>query len=131
MTATTIEQSRRLLELGLDPKSADMVWMCNKWLYSIKDNILNQEQFSERDTLAWSLSALLEVMPKDTNETYHLFSSMMPDQLGSWVCDRSKYYMDADGYNKNDYECFKSNSPVTAAYEMVCWLLEQGLIEKG
>lgn len=131
MIATDIQQSKYLLELGLDPKTADMVWMCNRWLYSIKDNILNQEQFSEQDTLAWSLTALLKVMPKDTNETYHLFSSMMPDQLGSWVCDRSKYYMDADGYNKNNYECFKSNSPVTAAYEMVCWLLERGFIEKG
>ena len=129
MISTTIEQSQHLLELGLDPKTADMVWMCNKWLYSIKDNILNQEQFSERDTLAWSLTALLKVMPKDTNETYHLFSSMM--ELGSWICDRSKYYIGADGHNKNDYECFKSDSPVTAAYAMVCWLLEQGLIKKG
>lgn len=64
MIATTIEQSKYLLELGLDPATADMVWMCDKWLYSIKDNILNKEQFTEQDTLAWSLSALLEVMPK-------------------------------------------------------------------
>ena len=130
MIATSIEQSKHLLELGLDPNTADMVWMSNKWLYSIKDNILHKEDFSEIDTLAWSLSALLKVMPKNTNETYHLFSSMMSDQLGSWICDRSKYYIDTDGYNKNDYECFKSDNPITAAYQMVCWLLEQGLLKK-
>ncbi len=77
MIATTIKQSKHLLELGLDPKSADMVWMCNKWLYSIKDNILNREQFSEQDTLAWSLSALLEVMP--IPDLYREISDL-------WVC---------------------------------------------
>jgi hypothetical protein len=135
MIATTIEQSKHLLELGLDPKTADMVWMGIYYAAGgYRLEVLHREVFEEigeEDIPAWSLSALLKVMPKNTNETYHLFSSMMADQLGSWVCDRSKYYMGADGHNKNDYECFKSNSPVTAAYEMVCWLLEQGLIKKG
>jgi len=150
MICTTIEQSRRLLELGLDPKTADMHYV-RKITDFMGNNIENPkwsvpkygsptskhasyivQNFTSFEILpAWSLSALLKVMPKGTNETYHLFSSMMSDQLGSWVCDRSKYYMDADGHNKNDYECVKSNSPVTAAYEMVCWLLEQGIIEKG
>lgn len=75
--ATTIEQSKHLLELGLDSKSADMVWMCNKWLYSIKDIILLREQFSEQDTLAWSLSALLEVMPKP---------DLYRETADLWVC---------------------------------------------
>ena len=128
MIATTIEQSKHLLELGLDPKTADMCWEMEKgnWLLNVGRK---SAQVNRGFAIpAWSLTALLKVMPKDTNETYHLFSSMMPDQLGSWVCDRSKYYMDADGYNKNDYECFKSNSSVTAAYEMVCWLLEQKIL---
>lgn len=125
--ATNIEQSKHLLELGLDRKSADMFYPIGMSFPEVCDNGDNMQA----DNPAWSLSALLRVMPKDTNETYHLFSSMMSDQLGSWVCDRSKYYMDADGHNKNDYECFKSNNPVTAAYEMVCWLLEQGFIKKG
>lgn len=75
--ATTIEQSRELVRLGLDPKTADMVWMCNKWLYSIKDIILLREQFSEQDTLAWSLSALLEVMPKP---------DLYRETADLWVC---------------------------------------------
>ena len=138
--ATSIKQSQHLLELGLSPASADMEYCYIDEFNSglqVKGDI-NAEVDRRLDMMfgvthipAWSLSALLDVMPKDTNETYHLFSSMMADQLGSWVCDRSKYYMGADGHNKNDYECFKSDSPVTAAYEMVCWLLEQGLINKG
>lgn len=136
MIATSIEQSQHLLRLGLDPSTADMYYEggCSKFL-SVGEADLSKTyddgEEKDADIPAWSLTELLKVMPKDTNETYHLFSSMMADQLGSWVCDRSKYYMGADGHNKNDYECFKSDSPVTAAYEMVCWLLEQGLIMKG
>lgn len=75
--ATSIEQSRELVRLGLDPKTADMVWMCNKWLYSIKDNILHREQFSEQDTLSWSLPRLLEVMPKP---------DLYRETADLWVC---------------------------------------------
>lgn len=136
MIATNIQQSQHLLELGLDPKTADM-WWSNRFIYwnttpmigvGAEKNQLYTFKWYETDIPAWSLQALLKVMPKNTNETYHLFSSMMADQLGSWVCDRSKYYMGADGHNKNDYECFKSDSPVTAAYKMVCWLLEQKIL---
>ena len=111
--ATNIEQSKHLLELGLDPKTADMVWMCNKWLYSIKDNILNREQFSEQDTLAWSFLALLAVMPKGA-------------ELVKMQSDAHGIYYEID-YMYTGYE---DKDVVIAAYEMVCWLLEQGLIKK-
>jgi hypothetical protein len=138
--STTIEQSKHLLSLGLDPKSADMVWMFNKWLYSIKDNILNKEQFSERDTLAWSLSALLEVMPititKDGME-YKL--GVFPSGLFSTHCDTSKWTLQYCGrdysYKSRDkypiLAAITQHDIITAAYEMVCWLLEQGIIKKG
>lgn len=118
MIATTIEQSRRLIELGLDPKTADMVWMSNKWLYSIKDNILDKEDFREIDTLAWSLSALLDVMPKECEPDIQK-SPISGVYFAHWFIDMTPQITD-------DYI-----DPVTAAYKMVCWLLEQGLIEKG
>ena len=118
MVATTVEQSQHLLRLGLDPKTADMVWMCNKWLYSIKDNILNREQFSEQDSLAWSLSALLEVMRKanavTTLQVTSLSTLMRCKDMGFiW---------------QNDLHIY---DPTTAASEMVCYLLRNNLIEKG
>ena len=117
--ATTIEQSQHLLELGLDPKIADMVWMSNKWLYSIKDNILNKYDFNEQDTLAWSLSALLEVMPSEESK----WCTLMHAQDFYW-CTFEK----SDGTILKE---FCSNNYIDAAYEMVCWLVEQGLIKKG
>ena len=114
MTSTTIEQSKHLLELGLDPATADMVWMCNKWLYSIKDNILNQEQFSERDTLAWSLSALLEVMPRP---------DLYRDVADLWVCATFFKEGSVRGFGKTAIE---------AACDTITKMFKQGLlIKKG
>ena len=33
--------------------------------------------------------------------------------------------------SNGETKAFVADAPITAAYEMVCWLLEQGLIEKG
>jgi len=135
MIATSIEQSKELVRLGLDPKTADMVWMFNKWLYSIKDNILNREQFSEQDTLAWSLSALLEVMPKiivhDMDK--HVLCLKYAEGVAPFM-----YYVVESGRNKGKLIRFDNGRCVPdaydaldAAYQMVCWLFKQGLIKKG
>lgn len=132
--ATTISQSRKLIELGLDPKTADMVWMCDKWLYSIEDNILNKTDFNEQDTLAWSLPALLEVMPKvivhDMDK--HVLCLRYAEGVAPFI-----YYVVESGRNKGKLIRFNNGRCVPdaydaldAAYEMVCWLLEQGLIYK-
>jgi len=83
--ATTIEQSKHLLELGLDPKTADM-WWSNRFVYwkstpmigvAAEQNQLYTFKWCEMDIPAWSLSALLEVMPKP--DLYRETSDL-------WVC---------------------------------------------
>lgn len=117
--ATTIEQSRHLLELGLDPKTADMSYTYfdkgEPWL-DLTPYMLN----SRISDPAWSLRVLLEVMPKE-NE---------PDLQKSPATGQYFMYgffdLEKPTYMTKDYY-----SPVDAAYEMVCWILEQGLIKKG
>ena len=119
MIATTIEQSKRLLELGLNPKTADMC-LCK----SAQDTwflcAYTPGSYDAHTVPAWSLSALLEVMPKE-NE---------PDLQKSPATGQYFIYgffdLENPTYMTKDYD-----SPVDAAYEMVCWLLEQGLIKKG
>ncbi len=117
--ATTIVQSKHLLELGLSPDSADMVWTtANPDLpmllaYPIEDcNSWNDK------VPAWSLSALLEVMPKKCE----------PDIQKSPI---SGVYFAHCFVNGKPYITDDHGNAVTAVYEMVCWLLEQGLIGKG
>lgn len=126
--ATSIVQSRHLLELGLDPASADMFWMdtnsVKPCLNLIDDGIFNHRnylvRFPNTSLPAWSLSALLEVMPKE-NE---------PDLQKSPATGQYFMYgffdLENPTYMTKDYD-----SPIDAAYEMVCWLLQNGYIKKG
>ena len=63
---TTVEQSKRLMELGLKKETADMRL---RWLYCHRDEdyyqpIPNDFASSYDDTLAWSLHRLIELMPE-------------------------------------------------------------------
>lgn len=84
MIATTIEQSKHLFELGLSPDSADMEYCYidefNNGL-QVKSDI-NVEVDNRLDRMfgvthipTWSLSALLEVMPKDDVDFSYYFAS--------------------------------------------------------
>ena len=86
---------------------------------------------------AWSLSALLEVMPititKDGME-YKL--KVFPSGLFSTHSDTSKWTlqycgMDYSYRSRDKYPILVAVTQcdlITAAYEMVCWLLENNLI---
>ena len=128
MIATTIEQSKHLLELGLDPKTADITYEGTQLKVGL-DNAITGNLFSFRNGYvipAWSLSALLEVMPSNIGD-YDLYIT------------KHKYVDGGHGYNVEYNRGFTisvlnkgtNRDLVTAAFEMVCWLLEQGLIEKG
>lgn len=82
---SSMEQSKKLVELGLDPLSADMCWktMCYsretfETLESYEDALADLDRMVEEDepshyhfmfdaTPAWSVQALLDVMPEFIN----------------------------------------------------------------
>ena len=62
--ATTIEQSKRLLDAGLDPGSADMSWVTidTPWRKESKtENVLTVGNLRHRSIPAWSLSRLWDI----------------------------------------------------------------------
>lgn len=63
--ATTIEQSKKLLELGIDPSTADMLYCYDFMARCVTDlNVITQFlQPTKGDIPAWSLSALLNLLP--------------------------------------------------------------------
>ena len=67
--ATSIEESKRLLELGIDTKSADMYWIhvqregFNDW-WKV-ETIQGAFKPCSMDIPAWSLGALLDLCPYD------------------------------------------------------------------
>lgn len=122
--ATTITQSRKLIELGLDPNSADMYYpYLGSGMYGDTPRIgFPIEHSGGKDIPAWSLSALLEVMPN--NDYWEICLWQYKDQR--WQC-----VFDDVEFSNGETKAFIADTPIDAAYEMVCWLLENNLIKKG
>ena len=111
MNYTSLEQSKKLLELGLSPDSADMHY------YSLRrkdDVIVWTPEFgktSEYDIPCWSLAALLDILK---------YPSLTQDVENKWSI------MDWTGrYPKSEYGF---DSPVDACYEMIMRLHELNLL---
>lgn len=67
-TSTTIEESRRLLDLGIDPNTADMRWRYDHNTHSHDDipqvlTVRNWDDPYNKDIPAWSLEGLLQLLP--------------------------------------------------------------------
>jgi len=117
--ATTISQSRKLVELGLDPSTADMYYpYLIAGIYCDTPRIGFPIEYSGgRDVPAWSLTGLLEVIPKNLLPTLEWRDGENEWEVNVWV--------DHNIHSISHYD------KLIAAYGMLCWLLEQGLIEKG
>lgn len=143
MNYTSIEQSKKLLELGLSPESADMFYNEEPDETYLKDIVDTKYPMILREGYirfleeygvfpCWSLGALLEVMPiikKGIDEYLPYFikgSEIWKGKIQSfWYCS----YVLLDDSN-TELTTFKTSTAVEAAYSMVAWLLENGYIKK-
>ena len=66
MNYTTVEQSKKLLELGLNPETADMWWTPLNWQLTEYYVEVKQDGIGtpKNPIPCWSLGALMELMPK-------------------------------------------------------------------
>lgn len=129
---TTIEQSKKLVELGLDPLTSDMYYsFTGEHIKDAKDedfsvsvglaSAIRDKHFSYRYGYVipcWSLGALLEMMPDgvQTNSNYTCVTIDITFVHNAVVTGSHRV---------------KYNTYLEAAYNMVCWLLENGYIQKG
>lgn len=130
---TSIEQSKKLMELGIDINTADMWWAERyegrvtengqyiiaeePYYYSslIKPSDINYSQDTIKDIPAWSLTALLSL---------------------SNSCDLSKERIEEDGsddrywFHDDNFHKFSNeyDNPLDAVFEMVCWVKENNKI---
>lgn len=121
---TTIEESKKLLELGLNPESADMYYKLvydeDHMISTYEADIVPFKFCGRRKALpCWSLGALLEILE---------YPQIFKDRLGDedvWFC---KCYI--NGW-KEMHQSSAESTPIEAAYSMVCWLIENGYLKKG
>lgn len=105
---TSLEQSKQLIELGIDINTSDMYWEYNHNIHAYDDIprvvvINNWDDVNKKDFPAWSLSALMHLMPKHY---------VVEKCSNSYCC----YIFSIKG--------IFANTAVDAAFKMVCWLLE-------
>ena len=125
---TTIEQSRYLVELGVDLKSADLTYeelatwnkgdFPKEFQYRLRE--IHFQFFSGRGLPCWSLEALLEMMPDELNGNCSI--SIYKD-TGEWVVCYEDGYGNSYGHEETSFDI------VLASYRMVVWLVENGYIK--
>ena len=114
---TDINQSKKLLELGIDVNTADM-WYQHIG-YSITDGKEKPTYFpmvirdwkSDDDIPAWSLTALLGLIEWDYNLEKTLF-------------DQSDLFTHSIVCDDLDFRTYEYDDPIDSAFEMVVWLKE-------
>lgn len=111
---TSIEQSQRLIELGIDVNTADMIYNVLGESY-----VRHNTPIDKYYTPAWSLSALLDLIPTSIDEYTDDFSQLE-------LTKQSVSYVYAIGILRGTLRIgylIKDNL-LGAASEMVCWLKE-------
>jgi len=125
---TDLEQSRKLLSLGIKKNTADMHYFSDGYNPTKLDVGYSAENAKfYRGTKneyipAWSLTALLKLMPKIKAATPILVNALLEEK---YYC----HYQGIGTYKEVNTTSFQ-DEPVDAAFEMVCWLLENGYIKK-
>ncbi len=113
---TTIEQSKKLIELGLDVNTADMMWFDDGLGELIE--MVGCNPTTSDDIPAWSLSTLLMLMPKLYEfENAHDDGGCQPNLCKGW--DNNQWHI---VYRSSIYITEWYDDPIDAAFEMVCWL---------
>ena len=120
---TDIEQSKKLIELGIDVNTADMLWTYDFTVNDINGlNVISKHLKPEKkDVPAWSLSALSELMPliNEYNVEYRPIIERYKDD--GWAC---KYYNEETRSTDDVYIRRYGRTPLDAAFDMVVWLKE-------
>ncbi len=121
---TSIEESLKLIELGIDVNTADMYYpnRVGSVNYPLPIECKMGLPLLSQELPAWSLSALLKLMPYRTEaskrEPYGKI--MKRDTWDGEFC----FICYPKGLEKNKHLSGYHNNPVDAAFEIICWLKE-------
>ena len=135
---TTLEQSKKLIELGIDVNTADSMWEYNpdKETYWNKPTIIPIDDYIfVNDIPAWSLSSLMNLLPSEFTEvgkysttTYKIDfrKYKFTDDVELYQIAYGSIKFDVDGqYSFKDMiNTGQKENPIDAAFEMVVWLKE-------
>ncbi len=138
---TSIEQSKKLIELVIDVYTADMLWTYDFMTNDINGLNVISEQLKpeENDIPAWSLTALLKLMPSEfiTENKFGKYKYeikirkyKLTDDVDIYQIGYGNYKWHEDGSCswKDMINTGEKEELLDAAFEMIVWLKENGKI---
>jgi len=139
---TTIEQSKKLVELGLNPDTADMFYSrrpTGKSEYSVFPDFKPEgrlEVFTKVDLPCWSLGALMDLLPPSIQTGEGMQNQYEIDIRKYWGNEENMYqiaYGNDRGLSEEWHDMINTGekeSLCDVAFDIICWLLENGYIKK-
>lgn len=138
---TTLEQSKKLVELGLNPNTADMFWS-TEFDMVICTQYLTKSDFETLVPMCesipcWSLGALMDLLPPSI-QTGEGMQNQYEIKIRKYWGDEENLYQIAYGNNRGLSEEWhdmintgEKENLIDAAFQIICWLLKNGYIKKG
>jgi hypothetical protein len=127
----SVEQMIHLQELGLSTSDGSMCWCYAlsyknaKWELEIYEDVINQK----RDSAFWeiiptyTLQDILDKLPTLIIISSDFYKICIEPSCGYWDI----YYYKSDA---TELISKKSENIIDAAYDMLCWCIENGYVEK-
>ena len=123
MIVTSIEQSKKLIELGLDRKMSDMCYP-KEAFSTCYDEPRCCRSLVGLALSAWSLDALLKLMPKAIGEGATVYTfSLLPTWDKTWYA----VYETAD---YNVAHSVEEKEPLNAVYKMLLYVIKNGYLKE-
>jgi len=120
---TDLEQSKKLAKI-LPVESADCFWDYDEMqgfhrISWFEDGFNKHSQllFNENNVCAWSLAALLDVIPYNVTFNKAVYRFKLVKFSDHWEC----YH---ENFGTVSTKIVKADNPVDAAFEMIVWLKE-------
>ena len=129
-----VHQMQHLQELGLDTSNASMCWLKtpNGRDLTFNDEWINLEESILDPVLAYTLQDVLDALPIQIEIPLHPECGKFEIRIKRMVFNTGKV-MHSVVYERSDYiNWFVLQSHeelIDAAYEMLCWVIEQGYVE--
>lgn len=131
---TSREQSKKLMELGIDVNTADMYWSLTNQNYL---PVIGKycAEYGGMQLPAWSLTALMDMLPskftqkgKYSETTYkiHIRKYALTEDVDLYqiAYGNYKFYEDGSSSWKDMINTGEKENLIDAVFQMICWLKE-------
>lgn len=131
----SIEQMQHLTELGIGTSKASMIWrllpecfwMPEKHYVAVREPT---EEKDDENITAFTLQDMLDIMPKELKMKVESYRTPVDCLLMIDVANNCVYYECFVWQQYDRAKYFDGVNLISSAYKMLCWLAENGYLNK-